>query len=224
VHEYGVTLQRFDDLPRADAVVAAVAHREYKGLIDRGPGTQAGQGWRLHRCEGGVLTRAGALRAVRHLLSAPGGGPGAAPRADDAAVRAPVGLPPRLGSFVGGPGDLLPSACSRRWWLADGIAPYADAVFDAGGRRCLPRTAEAWLGALAYTLQLYFDFSGYSDMAIGLSWMFNIRLPFNFDSPYKATSISDFWRRWHISLSTFLRDYLYVPLGWQPQGRPCAAT
>ena len=85
--------------------------------------------------------------------------------------------------------------------LADGIAPYADAVF---GRPTPGRAAgidEAWLGALAYTLQLYFDFSGYSDMAIGLSWMFGIRLPFNFDSPYKATNISDFWRRWHISLS-----------------------
>lgn len=103
--------------------------------------------------------------------------------------------------------------------LADGIAPYADAVFvpvDAGAH---PDMAEAWIGALAYTFQLYFDFSGYSDMAIGLSWMFNIRLPFNFDSPYKALSISDFWRRWHISLSTFLRDYLYVPLGGNRKGR-----
>ena len=97
--------------------------------------------------------------------------------------------------------------------LADGIAPYADAVFvpvDAGGT---PTTVEAWLGSLAYTLQLYFDFSGYSDMAIGLSYLFNVRLPYNFDSPYKARDISEFWRRWHISLSTFLRDYLYIPLG-----------
>ena len=98
--------------------------------------------------------------------------------------------------------------------LADGIAPYADAVFnpvDTAG--AVPGVHEAWLAALAYTLQLYFDFSGYSDMAIGLSWMFNIRLPYNFDSPYKAANISDFWRRWHISLSTFLRDYLYIALG-----------
>lgn len=102
--------------------------------------------------------------------------------------------------------------------LADGIAPYADAVFapvDAGAHA---GALEAWIGALAYTLQLYFDFSGYSDMAVGLSWMFNIRLPFNFDSPYKALNISDFWRRWHISLSTFLRDYLYVPLGGNRKG------
>jgi len=102
--------------------------------------------------------------------------------------------------------------------LADGIAPYADAVFvpvDAGSAVA---ATEAWIGALAYTFQLYFDFSGYSDMAIGLSWMFNVRLPFNFDSPYRATSISEFWRRWHISLSTFLRDYLYVPLGGNRKG------
>jgi alginate O-acetyltransferase complex protein AlgI len=102
--------------------------------------------------------------------------------------------------------------------LADGIAPFADAVFvpvDAGAS---PALAEAWVGALSYTFQLYFDFSGYSDMAIGLSWMFNIRLPFNFDSPYKAVNISDFWRRWHITLSTFLRDYLYVQLGGNRKG------
>lgn len=102
--------------------------------------------------------------------------------------------------------------------LADGIAPYADAVFNPADAGQTPDVAEAWLGALAYTFQLYFDFSGYSDMAIGLSWMFNIRLPFNFDSPYKAVSISDFWRRWHISLSTFLRDYLYIPLGGNKRG------
>ncbi|MBL8313271.1 MAG: MBOAT family protein [Rubrivivax sp.] len=104
--------------------------------------------------------------------------------------------------------------------LADGIAPYADAVFMPVDGGAVPEPAEAWIGALAYTFQLYFDFSGYSDMAIGLSWMFNIRLPFNFDSPYKALSISDFWRRWHISLSTFLRDYLYVPLGGNRKGEP----
>lgn len=102
--------------------------------------------------------------------------------------------------------------------LADGVAPYADAVFAPADAGSLPGTEEAWLAALAYTLQLYFDFSGYSDMAIGLSWMFNIRLPYNFDSPYKATSISDFWRRWHISLSTFLRDYLYIALGGNRKG------
>lgn len=102
--------------------------------------------------------------------------------------------------------------------LADGISPYADAVFNGADNGVMPTTSEAWLGAMAYALQLYFDFSGYSDMAIGLSWMFNIQLPFNFNSPYRATNISDFWRRWHISLSSFLRDYLYIALGGNRRG------
>jgi len=71
----------------------------------------------------------------------------------------------------------------------------------------------AWLGALAYTIQLYFDFSGYSDMAIGLGRMFGFQLPENFNRPYSASSITDFWRRWHMSLSRWFRDYLYIPLG-----------
>lgn len=102
--------------------------------------------------------------------------------------------------------------------VADGISPFADAVFNPVDAGEIPTLVEAWIGAVAYTFQLYFDFSGYSDMAIGLSWLFNIRLPFNFNSPYKAAHISDFWRRWHISLSTFLRDYLYVPLGGNRKG------
>ncbi len=103
--------------------------------------------------------------------------------------------------------------------LADGISPYADAVFDASAAGQQPDTIEAWVGALAYTFQLYFDFSGYSDMAIGLSWMFNVRLPYNFDSPYKALNISEFWRRWHMTLSAFLRDYLYISLGGNRKGQ-----
>ncbi len=103
--------------------------------------------------------------------------------------------------------------------LADGSAPYSDAVFVPVDAGAMPTMSEAWLGALAYTFQLYFDFSGYSDMAIGLSWMFNVRLPYNFNSPYKSTNIIDFWRRWHITLSNFLRDYLYVPLGGSRNGR-----
>lgn len=102
--------------------------------------------------------------------------------------------------------------------LADGISPYADPIFQAADAGLEPDMQEAWLGALAYTFQLYFDFSGYSDMAIGLSLMFNVRLPYNFNSPYKATSISDFWRRWHMTLSQFLRDYLYIALGGNRHG------
>jgi alginate O-acetyltransferase complex protein AlgI len=107
---------------------------------------------------------------------------------------------------------------AKKVLLADGISPYADAVFKPVDAGLLPSSPEAWLAAVAYTLQLYFDFSGYSDMAIGLSWLFNVRLPFNFDSPYRAASISEFWRRWHISLSTFLRDYLYITLGGNRRG------
>jgi len=102
--------------------------------------------------------------------------------------------------------------------LADGIAVYATPVFGAAEAGVTLTFFEAWGGALAYSLQLYFDFSGYSDMAIGLARMFGVRLPLNFNSPYKATSIIDFWRRWHITLSRFLRDYLYIPLGGSRKG------
>jgi alginate O-acetyltransferase complex protein AlgI len=102
--------------------------------------------------------------------------------------------------------------------LADTMAAYASPVFAAAGEQGLSAW-DAWTGALAYSLQLYFDFSGYSDMAIGLGVLFGIRLPFNFNSPYKAVNIIDFWRRWHMTLSKFLRDYLYVPLGGNRKGR-----
>jgi alginate O-acetyltransferase complex protein AlgI len=102
--------------------------------------------------------------------------------------------------------------------LADGIQPFVAPVFDSDPTYGLT-ALEAWGGVLAYTLQLYFDFSGYSDMAIGLSKMINIDLPLNFNSPYKAANISDFWRRWHMTLSRFLRDYLYVPLGGNRHGQ-----
>jgi len=102
--------------------------------------------------------------------------------------------------------------------LADGVAPYANSVFNMAETTSGVPMEAAWIGALAYTFQLYFDFSGYCDMALGLSRLFGIRLPVNFNSPYKATSISDFWRRWHITLSHFLRDYLYIPLGGNRSG------
>ncbi len=101
--------------------------------------------------------------------------------------------------------------------LADGCAPLANGVFNVVSAGL--SAADAWLGATAYTLQIYYDFSGYSDMAIGLSLLFNIRLPINFNSPYRATNIIDFWRRWHITLSRFLRDYLYIPLGGNRKGQ-----
>ena len=103
--------------------------------------------------------------------------------------------------------------------LADGVAQYSTPVFDAAAAGQTLTLFEAWGGALAYTFQLYFDFSGYSDMAIGAARLFGVRLPLNFHSPYKATSIVEFWRRWHMTLSRFLRDYLYIPLGGNRGGR-----
>lgn len=94
--------------------------------------------------------------------------------------------------------------------IADNLSAWVGPVFDHVG---LVTFLDAWAGALAYTFQLYFDFSGYSDMAIGLGLMLNVRLPVNFNSPYKAVSIIDFWRRWHMTLSAFLKNYLYIPLG-----------
>jgi len=99
--------------------------------------------------------------------------------------------------------------------IADTFSVWATAGFDVATTLNL---FEAWATSLSYTFQLYFDFSGYTDMAIGLALLFNIRLPVNFNSPYKATNIQDFWRRWHITLSRFLRDYVYIPLGGNRKG------
>jgi D-alanyl-lipoteichoic acid acyltransferase DltB (MBOAT superfamily) len=102
--------------------------------------------------------------------------------------------------------------------LADTMASFSTPVFAAAEGDAVLSLVDAWGGALAYTFQIYFDFSGYSDMAVGLARLFGLRLPVNFESPYKATSIIDFWRRWHITLSRFLRDYLYIPLGGNRRG------
>jgi alginate O-acetyltransferase complex protein AlgI len=103
--------------------------------------------------------------------------------------------------------------------IADNLAPIANTFFLLASRDDRDLTmAEAWTAAISYSLQLYFDFSGYSDMAIGAARMFGIKLPVNFHSPYKATSIVDFWRRWHITLSRFLRDYVYFSLGGNRRG------
>lgn len=104
---------------------------------------------------------------------------------------------------------------AKKVLIADQIAPFANIVFDSSTP---PHLIEAWGAALAYTFQLYFDFSGYSDMAVGLSWLFGVRLPYNFNSPYKSANITEFWRRWHMTLSRFLRDYLYIPLGGNHYG------
>ena len=103
--------------------------------------------------------------------------------------------------------------------VADTFGQFASPLFVQAGAGEALGFIEAWSAALAYTFQLYFDFSAYSDMAIGLALMFGIKLPLNFYSPYKALNISDFWRRWHITLSHFLRDYLYIPLGGNRAGK-----
>ena len=108
---------------------------------------------------------------------------------------------------------------AKKSLIADNLAPFADAIFNAAGRGIATGPTDSWLGTLFFAFQIYFDFSAYSDMALGSSVMMGIRLPVNFHSPYKAASIIEFWRRWHISLSAFLRDYLYIPLGGNRGGR-----
>ena len=104
---------------------------------------------------------------------------------------------------------------AKKILIANPMGHIADSVFDAGPLRVV----DSWFGLLGYAFQIYFDFSGYSDMAVGLALMLGFVLIQNFDSPYKSDSITDFWRRWHVSLSTWLRDYLYVPLGGNRKGR-----
>jgi alginate O-acetyltransferase complex protein AlgI len=101
---------------------------------------------------------------------------------------------------------------TKKLLLAGMMAPYADRVFDAAAAGTAPALLDAWAGSTAYALQLYFDFSGYSDMAIGIAAMFGLRLPFNFNSPYRATSVSEFWKRWHITLSSVLFEFIYFPI------------
>ena len=123
----------------------------------------------------------------------------------------------RIDNVVSGM-TLLGIGLFKKVVLADGIQPFVAPAFDAPASGLLTGF-EAWGAVLAYSLQLYFDFSGYSDMAIGLSRVFNVELPLNFASPYKAHNISEFWRRWHMTLSRFLRDYLYFPLGGNRHGK-----
>jgi D-alanyl-lipoteichoic acid acyltransferase DltB (MBOAT superfamily) len=103
--------------------------------------------------------------------------------------------------------------------IADNLSVLASPVFSAAENGEVLHFFEVAEGIIAYTFQLYFDFSGYSDMAVGIARLFGIRLPLNFNSPYKAENIIDFWRRWHITLSRFLRDYIYIPLGGNRKGR-----
>jgi len=107
---------------------------------------------------------------------------------------------------------------AKKVLLADPLSQYATPVFAAVAAGNPAGFVDSWIAAFSFALQLYFDFSGYSDMAIGLGLLIGVKLPINFNSPYKAISLIDFWRRWHISLSRFLRDYLYIPLGGSRRG------
>ena len=115
---------------------------------------------------------------------------------------------------------LLTAGLAKKVLLGDPLAEYANPVFAAAAAGQVVTMAEAWQGTLAFTFQIYFDFSGYTDMALGLALMLGIVLPQNFEAPYRAASIQDFWRRWHMTLSRFLRDYLYIALGGSRKGLP----
>ncbi|WP_323990217.1 MBOAT family protein [Nguyenibacter sp. L1] len=113
---------------------------------------------------------------------------------------------------------LLLLGLAKKVGLADTLAQTCNPLFDQAAHGAALNLAQGWVAALSYTLEIFFDFSGYSDMAIGMALLFGLRLPFNFDVPYRATSIRQFWQRWHMTLSRFLRDYLYIPLGGNRHG------
>lgn len=130
---------------------------------------------------------------------------------DSLCAISPAGLSRGLALFIIG--------LAKKVLLADALAIYANAVFDAAAKGWPITTPEAWLGSFCYSLQLYFDFSGYTDMALGLGLMIGLQLPQNFNSPYKSTGIVEFWRRWHITLGAWLRDFLYIPIGGNRKGK-----
>ena len=167
------------------------------------------------RLPGGLLRRSGGgpqaveLLPVRHLLPAPAGRPDPASQGDDAAVRLGAQQGAQLPQPFASACSSSSSACSRRSSSPTNFPRRVKAGFDTGASLNM---VEAWVASLSYTFQLYFDFSGYSDMAIGVGLMFNIVLPVNFNSPYKAVNIIDFWKRWHMTLSNFITTYLYAPI------------
>jgi alginate O-acetyltransferase complex protein AlgI len=115
---------------------------------------------------------------------------------------------------------LLVAGLVKKVFVGDPLSEYVTPVFAAAAAGKVVTVVEAWQATLAFTFQIYFDFSGYTDMALGLALLFGIMLPQNFNAPYRAASLQDFWRRWHMTLSRFLRDYLYIPLGGSKFGLP----
>ncbi|QNT77494.1 MBOAT family O-acyltransferase [Entomobacter blattae] len=116
---------------------------------------------------------------------------------------------------------LLTIGLVKKAGLADELGKISNPLFNLATQGHALGTSAAWYAAISYSLQIYFDFSGYSDMAIGLALLFGLKLPYNFNAPYRATSLRDFWQRWHMTLSRFLRDYIYIPLGGNRKGLTC---
>jgi D-alanyl-lipoteichoic acid acyltransferase DltB (MBOAT superfamily) len=161
-----------------------------------------------------LLPYAGFVAFFPHLIA----GPIVRPREIIPQILAPgFGRPDSAGIAEGMTLFLL--GLAKKLVLADSFAGFADVGFDAAAHGATLTLFEAWYAVLAYALQIYFDFSGYSDMAIGLARLFGVRFPINFDSPYQSRNIGEFWRRWHITLGAFLRDYVYIPLGGNRRGR-----
>lgn len=171
------------------------------------------ESFRGERTETTLLPYAAFVAFFPHLIA----GPIVRPREIMPQLRSPDIALPRAHHIADGMTIFL-LGLAKKVVLADLFARYADVGFGAAAQGASLTFFEAWYAAAAYALQIYFDFSGYSDMAIGLARMLNVQFPLNFASPYKATNISEFWRCWHITLSRFLRDHVYIPLGGNRHG------
>jgi alginate O-acetyltransferase complex protein AlgI len=171
------------------------------------------ESYRGERVVAGLLPYAAFVAFFPHLIA----GPIVRPREIMPQLLSPHLAQPHMDHLADGMTIFL-LGLAKKVVLADSFARYADTGFAAAAQNAPLTFFEAWYAAAAYALQIYFDFSGYSDMAIGLARMLNVRFPLNFASPYQAANISEFWRRWHITLSRFLRDHVYIPLGGNRHG------
>lgn len=171
------------------------------------------ESYRSERVGSGLLSYAAFVAFFPHLIA----GPIVRPREIMPQLLAADLAVPRADHIAAGMTIFL-LGMAKKVVLADTFAHYSDVGFGAAAQGAPLSFVEAWYAAASYALQIYFDFSGYSDMAIGLARMLNVRFPLNFASPYKAASIAEFWRCWHITLSSFLRDHVYIPLGGNRRG------